>query len=99
MKVLSSNSIHQTEAVVRRCSKKKLFLEISKNSQENTCARVSFSIMLQAEAEAPLVASGQIILKSHIRNAAFHLSEKVFIIIKNETISYIMKIVYVLLLS
>ena len=28
--------------------KKKVFLEISQNSQENTCARVSFSIKLQA---------------------------------------------------
>ena len=27
-----------SEAVVRRCSVKKLFLEISQNSQENTCA-------------------------------------------------------------
>ena len=31
-----------TEAVVRRCSVKKVFLEISQNSQENTCARVPF---------------------------------------------------------
>ena len=30
------------EAVVRRCSVKKVFLKISRNSQENTCARVSF---------------------------------------------------------
>ena len=30
------------EAVVWRCSVKKAFLEISQNSQENTCARVSF---------------------------------------------------------
>ena len=30
------------EAVAQRCSVKKLFLEISQNSQENTCARVSF---------------------------------------------------------
>ena len=29
------------EAVAQRCSVKKLFLEISQNSQENTCARVS----------------------------------------------------------
>ena len=32
------------------CSAKKLFLEISQNSQENTCARVSFLIQLQASA-------------------------------------------------
>ena len=30
----------KTEAVVRRCSVKKVFLEILQNSQENTCARV-----------------------------------------------------------
>ena len=36
------------EAVVQRCSVKKLFLEISQNSQENTWAGVSFLIRLQA---------------------------------------------------
>ena len=30
------------EAVVQRCSVKEVFLEISKNSQGNTCARVFF---------------------------------------------------------
>ena len=34
--------ITHSEAVMRRCSVKKVFLEISQNSQENTCARVSF---------------------------------------------------------
>ena len=33
-----------TEAVVRSCSVKKVSLEISQNSQENTCSRVSFLI-------------------------------------------------------
>ena len=37
-----------TEAVVRRCSIKKVFLEIPQNSQENTCASVSFLIKLRA---------------------------------------------------
>ena len=32
----------------QRCSVKKVFLEISQNSQENACARVSFLIKLQA---------------------------------------------------
>ena len=32
------------ETVVRRFSLKKVFLKIFKNSQENTCARVSFLI-------------------------------------------------------
>ena len=30
------------EAVAQRCSVKEVFLEISQNSQENNCARVSF---------------------------------------------------------
>ena len=36
------------ETVASRCSVKKLFLEISQNSSENNCARVSFLIKLQA---------------------------------------------------
>ena len=34
------------EAVARTCSVKKMFIEISQNSQESTCARVSFLIRL-----------------------------------------------------
>ena len=37
-----------SEAIVRRCSVKKVFLEISQNSQESTCVRDSFLIKLQA---------------------------------------------------
>ena len=37
-----------TEAVVRMCSEKKMFLEISQNSQKSTCARDYFLIKLQA---------------------------------------------------
>ena len=33
---------------ITRCSAKKVFLEISQNSQENTCDRVSFLIKLKA---------------------------------------------------
>ena len=33
---------YTTEAVVKRCSVKNVFLEISQNSQENTCAKVFF---------------------------------------------------------
>ena len=43
-----NSSLIYGEAIVQRCSVKKVFLEISKNSQENTCARVSFLIKLQA---------------------------------------------------
>ena len=39
-----------TEAITWRCSVRKLFLEVSQKSQENTCARVSFLIKLQADA-------------------------------------------------
>ena len=42
--------IRPAEAVVQRCSVKTVFLEISQNSQENTCARFSFLIKLQAYA-------------------------------------------------
>ena len=38
------------EAVVQRCSVKKVLLQISQNSQENICAWVSFLIELQAQA-------------------------------------------------
>ena len=37
--------------VAQRCSVKKVFLEISQSSQENTCARVSFLIKLKAWGE------------------------------------------------
>ena len=36
------------EAVTRRCSAKKVFLEILQNSLENTCVRASFLIKVQA---------------------------------------------------
>ena len=39
---------HLSEAATRGVLCKKVFLEISQNSQENTCARVSFLINLQA---------------------------------------------------
>ena len=41
-------NIFDAEAIVRRCSVKKMFLEISRNSLENTCAKDSFLIKLQA---------------------------------------------------
>ena len=46
-KTIASNSLkdtvqQDTEAVARRCSVKKVILEISQYSQKNTCARVSF---------------------------------------------------------
>ena len=51
------------EAVVRRSSVKKMFLEISQNSQENTCARDSFLVTLQS--------SGNFIKKESLGEANF----------------------------
>ena len=45
-----------TEAVTRKCSVKKVFLENSQNSQKNTCARVFFLIKLQAIGRTPPMA-------------------------------------------
>ena len=50
-KVLYLNLLKQrTEAVAERCPVKMMLSEISQNSQENNCARVSFLTMLQAKA-------------------------------------------------
>ena len=38
------------EAVVRRCSVETVFIKISQNSQENTCARVSFKSFFSSSA-------------------------------------------------
>ena len=43
------DNLRVVEAVAQRCSVKKVLLEIFQNSQENTCAGVSFSIKLQSE--------------------------------------------------
>ena len=40
----------KTEAVSWRCSIKEVFLETSQNSQESTCARVSFLVKFQDQA-------------------------------------------------
>ena len=45
---INPQNLHHTEVVVRRYSVKMVFLEISQNSQENTCTRASFLIKLQA---------------------------------------------------
>ena len=37
-----------TEAIVQMFSVKKVFLEISQNSQENNCARIPFLVKLRA---------------------------------------------------
>ena len=40
--LIKNKSLEQIEAVVRRFSAEKMFLEISQNSQDNNYARVSF---------------------------------------------------------
>ena len=49
--------LKRTEAVARRCPVKKVFLEISQNSLENTSARASFLIKWQYR--TPLVAASE----------------------------------------
>ena len=47
-----------SEAISRKCFLKKEFLEISRNSQENTCARVSFlSLFIKKETLAQVFSS------------------------------------------
>ena len=49
MKVRELRKIYTSNrSSCRRCSVKNVFLEILQNSQEDTCARVSFLIKLQA---------------------------------------------------
>ena len=50
MYLMFKNVLGKAEPVVRRCSVRKVFLEISRNSQEKTFARVSFLIKLQEKA-------------------------------------------------
>ena len=47
IKNINHFSLPWTEAVVLRCSVKKVLLKIWQNSQENTCVRASFLIKLQ----------------------------------------------------
>ena len=47
LSIITTFIIHKLVAVVRMSSVKKVFLEVSQNSQENACARVSFLVMLQ----------------------------------------------------
>ena len=49
--MLTKDCKYQNIISSRRNSVKKMLLEILKNSQENTCARVSFLIKLKAEVQ------------------------------------------------
>ena len=70
MKKDSLKTVRVAEAIVRKCSVKKVFLKISQNSQENTCARLSFLIKLQAFLQNASGASKNTfskILRSHLK--------------------------------
>ena len=43
-----TQKVVRSSHVTQKCSVKKVFLKISQNSKENTCARVSLVIELQA---------------------------------------------------
>ena len=71
-----------TEAIARRCFVKRVFLEISQNSQENTCARIFFLIKLQA--------SG-LFLQSNFDGWFFaHGGEEIVILVKYESLLLMM---------
>ena len=65
----------RTELVARRCFVKKVFLEISQYSQENTCSRVSFLLKLQPRACNSLLKkdSGTGVFRWFLRNFSEHL--------------------------
>ena len=52
------------EAVAQRCSVKKVFIEISQDSQENLCARILISIKLQASGNTLAASVRRILLLS-----------------------------------
>ena len=51
--VIGFTIFHLSETATGGILLEKVLLEISQNSQENACGKVSFSIKLQAEATAP----------------------------------------------
>ena len=63
-----------TEVVVRSCSVKKVFLEISQNSGENTSARASFLIKLQASQVFSCVATSELQIYLAFHRRYLHIS-------------------------
>ena len=55
--VISDNQMTLSEEVAQSCSVKKVFLEISLNSQESTCVRVSFFLKKVSYRTPPMAAS------------------------------------------
>ena len=69
---LKSVPLKKSEAVVRRCSVKKVFLEISQNSQENTCTRVSFLNKVAGCACKPIKWCFPVNFAKFLRNFSFY---------------------------
>ena len=76
-----------TEAVIRRCSAKMIFLNILQNLQEYTCARVSFLIKLQGlglrrkfqyKSSRPEVFCKNDVLKPFAKFTGIHLCQSLF---------------------
>ena len=71
------------EAIARRSSVKKVFLKIFQNSQENTCARVSFLIKSQVTFKntfyyrTPLVTATEMDYKMTLANKIKTLDDKI----------------------
>ena len=63
-----------TEVVARSCSVKKVFLEISQNSGENTSARASFLIKLQASQVFSCVATSELQIYLAFHRRYLHIS-------------------------
>ena len=66
------------EAVFPRCSVKKVFLEVSQNSQENTCARVSFFcenfetvFLLSVQKQPPALSEASSFIKKRLWHRCF----------------------------
>ena len=78
------------EVVVQRCFVKKVFLEISQNSQENTCVRVSFLIrpatLLKRDSDTGVFLS--ILRNFFLQNTSGQLLLFLFLL-KNEELVYL----------
>ena len=88
---MQSIFLKRTEAVARRCPVKKVFLEISQNSKENTCARTSSLIKLQYR--IPLVAASKrnnFIQSNAVKDkkSFFNISINIHIIYKEDKKSF-----------
>ena len=87
------------EAATKGVLYKKVFLEISQNSWENTCARASFLIKLQASGKEPLQrtpfiqnTSGRLLLKTDIQDPWKFMTDIIIIIYDTENGNFVFDI-------